>query len=147
MKNNPNATLLFTGNSNIPFATNVANRLKMKLGQLEVGRFSDGEIRVEYDDCVRGSDLYIIQSTCAPVNDNLMELLIMADGAKRSNAGKICAVIPYYGYSRQDRRPGYSRVAITAKLVADMIVAAGIDYVITIDIHSTQTQGFFNIQC
>jgi len=145
MKNNPNPTKLFTGNSNPQLARKIAKSFKVQLGDLEVNQFSDGEVRVEYNEGVRGQDLFLIQSTCAPTNDNLMQLLVMADAAKRSDANKIYAVVPYFGYSRQDRRPGYSRVSITSRLVADMVVAAGIDYLVTIDIHAAQIQGFFSI--
>jgi len=145
MKNNANPTKFFTGNSNPALAKRIARTLKSKLGDLEVSQFSDGEVRVEYNEGIRGNDVFLIQSTCAPTNDNLMQLLVMADAARRSNANKIYAVVPYFGYSRQDRRPGYSRVAITSRLVADMVATAGIDYLVTIDIHASQIQGFFSI--
>jgi ribose-phosphate pyrophosphokinase len=145
MKNNTNPTKLFAGNSNPGLACKVAKSFKTHLGDLEVNQFSDGEVRVEYNTSVRGQDLFLIQSTCAPTNDNLMQLLVMADAARRSDASKIYAVVPYFGYSRQDRRPGYSRVSITSRLVADMVAAAGIDYLVTVDIHAAQIQGFFSI--
>ena len=146
MKNNSNPTKLFAGNSNPDLANKIAYAFnKVQLGAVDVSQFSDGEVRVEYNEGVRGKDLFLIQSTCAPTNDNLMQLLVMADAARRSNANKIIAVVPYFGYSRQDRRPGYSRVSITSRLVADMIAAAGIDYLVTIDIHAAQIQGFFSI--
>lgn len=136
---------IFSGSSNQPLANKIVNKLKIEPGKVELGRFSDGEIRVELMEPVRGQDLYLIQSTCAPTNDNLMELLVMADACRRSNAHKVIAVVPYFGYSRQDRRPDYSRVSITSRLVADMIDAAGIDYMVTVDLHAAQIQGFFNI--
>jgi len=145
MKNNANPTKFFTGNSNPALAQRITRTLKSKLGKIEVSQFSDGEVRVEYNEGVRGNDVFLIQSTCKPTNDNLMQLLVMADAARRSNANKIYAVVPYFGYSRQDRRPGYSRVAITSRLVADMVATAGIDYLVTIDIHASQIQGFFSI--
>lgn len=146
MKNNTNPTKLFAGNSNPNLSVRIAQSLNLQqLGNVDVSKFSDGEVRVEYNEGVRGDDIFLIQSTCAPTNDNLMELLVMADAARRSNANKIYAVVPYFGYSRQDRRPGFSRVAITSRLVADMIAAAGIDYLVTVDIHASQIQGFFSI--
>lgn len=145
MRNNSNPTKLFTGNSNPALAQKIARLSKTPLGDLEVNKFSDGEVRVEYNEGIRGQDLFLIQSTCAPTNDNLMQLLVMADAARRSAANKIYAVVPYFGYSRQDRRPGYSRVSITSRLVADMIVTSGVDYLVTVDIHAAQIQGFFSI--
>ncbi len=135
---------LFAGNSNRPLAEAIAKELNMELSACEVGRFSDGEISVHMEETVRGRDIFIIQSTCAPVNDNLMELLIMIDAAKRASAGRITAVIPYFGYARQDRK-ARARDPITAKLVADMITAAGADRILTIDLHALQIQGFFSI--
>jgi ribose-phosphate pyrophosphokinase len=117
----------------------------IRLGKAIVGRFSDGEIRVEIEDNVRGEDVFIVQSTCSPINDSLMELLLITDALRRSSAKTITAVIPYYGYSRADRRPGYSRVPISAKVVADMLQAAGVDHLVTVDLHATQAAGFFNI--
>ncbi len=137
--------LVFTGNANPALAEAVVRHLGLPLGKAVVGRFSDGEIMVEIMEHVRGRDVYIMQPTCAPCNDNLMELLIMIDAVKRSSARRITAVLPYYGYARQDRRPRTARVAITAKLVADMITAAGAHRVLTMDLHADQIQGFFGI--
>ncbi len=137
--------MVFTGNANPVLAEKVAHHLGMPLGKAHVGRFSDGETLVEIMDNVRGRDVFIIQPTCAPSNDNLMELVVMIDAIKRSSARRITAVIPYYGYARQDRRPRTARVAITAKLVADMITVAGANRVLTMDLHADQIQGFFNI--
>ncbi len=137
--------MVFTGNANPGLAELVVRHLGLPLGKAVVGRFSDGEILVEVMEHVRGKDVFIMQSTCSPANANLMELLIMIDAVKRSSARRITAVIPYYGYARQDRRPRTARVAITAKLVADMITVAGADRVLTMDLHADQIQGFFNI--
>lgn len=137
--------MIFAGSSNRPLAQRVVDRLRMPLGKAQVGRFSDGEVAVEIDENVRGKDVFILQSTCAPTNDNLLELLIMADAVKRASAGRITAVIPYYGYARQDRRPRSARVPISAKVVADMITAAGFHRVLTVDLHADQIQGFFNM--
>ena len=117
----------------------------MELGRADVGRFSDGEVNVEIHENVRGQDVFLVQSTCAPTNDNLMELMIMADAVHRASAHRITAVIPYYGYARQDRRPRSARVAISAKVVADMLSSVGIDRVLTVDLHADQLQGFFNM--
>ena len=136
---------VFTGNANPQLAQAVANYLNIELGKAHVGRFSDGEIQIEIMDNVRGRDVFIIQPTCAPSNDNLMELLVMIDAIKRASARRVTAVIPYYGYARQDRRPRTARVAITAKVVADMITIAGAHRVLTMDLHADQIQGFFNI--
>lgn len=136
---------VFTGNANPALAESVVRHLGLPLGKATVGRFSDGEVMVEIMEHVRGKDVFVLQSTCRPSNDNLMELLVMTDAVKRSSARRITAVIPYYGYARQDRRPRTARVAITAKLVADMITAAGADRVLTVDLHADQIQGFFNI--
>ena len=136
---------VFTGNANPALAELVVRHLGLPLGKALVGRFSDGEIQVEIMEHVRGKDVFIMQPTCAPSNDNLMELLVMIDAVKRSSARRITAVIPYYGYARQDRRPRTARVAITAKLVADMITVAGANRVLTMDLHADQIQGFFNI--
>jgi ribose-phosphate pyrophosphokinase len=136
---------VFTGNANPALAELVARHLGLPLGKATVGRFSDGEVMVEIMEHVRGKDVFIVQSTCAPSNDNLMELLVMIDAARRSSARRITAVIPYYGYARQDRRPRTARVAITAKLVAEMITAAGANRVLTVDLHADQIQGFFDI--
>ena len=135
---------IFTGNSNPAVAREIASALGLPLGQSEVGTFSDGEISVSIKESVRGSDVFVVQSTCAPVNDNLMELLILLDAFKRASAGRITAVMPYYGYARQDRK-AKARDPISAKLVADLITAAGADRVLTMDLHAPQIQGFFNI--
>ena len=137
--------MVFTGNANPALAEKVAHHLGMPLGKAHVGRFSDGETLVEIMDNVRGRDVFIVQPTCAPSNDNLMELVVMIDAVKRASARRITAVIPYYGYARQDRRPRTARVAITAKVVADMITVAGAHRVLTMDLHADQIQGFFNI--
>ena len=136
---------LFTGNANPALAQEIARHLKVPLGRATVGKFSDGEINAELMENVRGRDVFLIQPTCPPVNDNLMELLIMADAARRASAGSVTAVVPYMGYSRQDRRPRATRSAISAKLVADMMVAAGVQRVLTVDLHAEQIQGFFDI--
>ena len=135
---------IFTGNSHIELAEEIAGIMGKPLGKATVTKFSDGEISVNIWETVRGLDVYIIQSTCSPVNDNLMELLIMIDAMKRASAGRINAVIPYYGYARQDRK-AKARDPITAKLVADLIMAAGADRVLTMDLHANQIQGYFNI--
>ena len=136
---------IFTGNSHPELAKQIADILGVKLGDSRIGTFSDGEIFAETNETVRGCDVFIIQSTNHPVNDNLMELLIMIDAFKRASAGRINAVIPYYGYARQDRRPRSTRVAISAKVVANMLQAAGIDRVLTMDLHADQIQGFFDV--
>lgn len=135
---------LFSGNSNKPLAEAIAKQLKMGLSDIEVGTFSDGEISVHLGETVRGKDVFLIQSTSAPVNNNLMELLIMIDAARRASAGRITAVIPYFGYARQDRK-ARSRDPITAKLVADILTSAGADRILTMDLHAAQIQGFFDI--
>ena len=135
---------IFTANSNPSLAQAIAKGLGLPLGRCDVGTFSDGEILVSIHESIRGSDVFVVQSTCQPVNNNLMELLIMIDALKRASAGRITAVIPYYGYARQDRK-SRARDAITAKLVADMIATAGADRVLTMDLHAPQIQGFFNI--
>ena len=135
---------IFTGNSNPELAKEIADLLGLKLGDAEVGTFSDGEISVNINETVRGADVFIVQSTGSPVNNNLMELLIMIDAFKRASAGRITAVMPYYGYARQDRK-AKSRDPITAKLVADLLTAAGADRVLTMDLHAAQIQGYFNI--
>jgi len=135
---------LFTGNSNPSLAKNISEYLKVPLGDIEVDRFSEGEVRVKINENVRGRDVFIIQSTCPPVNDSLIELLIMIDAMKRASATRITAVIPYFGYARQDRKD-QPRVPVTAKLVANILTAAGTDRVITIDLHAGQIQGFFDI--
>lgn len=135
---------LFSGNANVKLAEAIAHYLEVPLGRVKVGRFSDGEIAVEIGENVRGTDVYLVQSTCTPVNDSLMELLIMADALRRSSAASITAVVPYFGYARQDRKVA-GRTPITAKLVADLISTARVDRVVTIDLHAGQIQGFFNI--
>ncbi len=137
--------MIFTGNANPKLADAVAHHLGIALGRATVGRFSDGEIRVEILENVRGKDVFVLQSTCNPSNDNLMELLVMVDALKRASAGRITAAIPYFGYARQDRRPRSSRVPITAKMVANMLSSVGSDRVMTMDLHSDQIQGFFDI--
>ena len=137
--------MVFAGNANPKLAAEVAQRLGLPLGRADVGRFSDGEVSVEIQEHVRGNDVFVLQSTCHPSNDNLMELLVMVDALKRASAGRITAAIPYFGYARQDRRSRSSRVPIAAKLVANMLVAAGVDRVMTMDLHAEQIQGFFDI--
>jgi len=137
--------MVFTGNANPKLAAEVVRRLNISLGRANVGRFSDGEITVEIQAHVRGNDVFILQSTCSPANENLMELLVMVDALKRASAGRITAAIPYFGYSRQDRRVRSARVPIAAKLVADLLTAAGVQRVLTMDLHAEQIQGFFNI--
>mgnify|MGYP003332035374 CR=1 FL=1 len=138
--------MVFTGNANPALAKAVTDHLQLPLGKAEVGRFSDGEIQVEIQENVRGKHVVVLQSTCAPANDNLMELMIMVDALKRASAGRITAVIPYFGYARQDRRPRSARVAISARLVANMLQqVAGVDRVLTMDLHADQIQGFFDI--
>ncbi|HXQ64537.1 MAG TPA: ribose-phosphate pyrophosphokinase, partial [Steroidobacteraceae bacterium] len=136
---------VFSGNANPGLAHEIARHLTLPLGRAWVGRFSDGEVTVELMENVRGRDVFIVQPTSPPANDHLMELLVMADACKRASAGRITAVIPYFGYARQDRRPRATRVAITAKLVANMIAGAGVSRVLTIDLHADQIQGFFDI--
>ncbi|GFE61485.1 ribose-phosphate pyrophosphokinase [Geobacter sp. AOG2] len=135
---------IFSGNSNPTLAQKICEALTVPLGAARVRRFSDGEVMVEINENVRGRDVYVIQSTCAPTNDNLMELLVMTDALKRASAATITAVVPYYGYARQDRKAA-PRTPITAKLVADLITKAGIDRVVTVDLHAGQIQGFFDI--
>ena len=136
---------IFSGNAHKELATRVVDRLRMDLGAAHVGRFSDGEVAVEIHDNVRGKDVFVIQPTCAPTNDNLMELMIIADCLQRASAARITAVIPYFGYARQDRRVRSARVPITAKVVADMLGSAGVNRILTIDLHADQIQGFFDI--
>src|SRR6202046_655352 len=136
---------VFAGNANPLLAEGIARHLHAPLGRAYVGRFSDGEINVEIMENVRGRDVFIVQPTCPPTNDNLMELLMMTDACRRASAARITAVVPYFGYSRQDRRPRATRSAITAKLVADMIGSAGVHRLLTIDLHADQIQGFFDI--
>jgi ribose-phosphate pyrophosphokinase len=137
--------MVFTGNANPKLAEAVAQRLHIHLGRAKVGRFSDGEVMVELLENVRGKDVFVLQSTCAPTNDNLMEVMVMVDALKRASAGRITAAMPYFGYARQDRRPRSARVAITAKVVADMLSSAGVNRLLTMDLHSDQIQGFFDI--
>ncbi len=137
--------MVFAGNANPALAQKLSQYLKLSLGKATVGRFSDGEVMVEIQENVRGKDVFIVQPTCHPTNDNLMELLVVADALRRSSAERITAVIPYFGYSRQDRRPRSARVPISAKVVANMIAGVGIDRVLTIDLHADQIQGFFDI--
>ncbi len=136
---------VFTGNANPALAQDIARNLSIPLGRVSVGRFSDGEVNVELMENVRGRDVFIVQPTCSPANDHLMELLVMTDACRRASAARITAVIPYFGYARQDRRPRAMRVAITAKLVANMIASAGVNRVLTVDLHADQIQGFFDI--
>ncbi len=136
---------LFAGNATPELAQKVAKRLYIELGDAVVGRFSDGEISVQINENVRGSDVFIIQSTCAPTNDNLMELIVMVDALRRASAGRVTAVIPYFGYARQDRRVRSARVPITAKVVADFLSSVGVDRVLTVDLHAEQIQGFFDV--
>ena len=137
--------MVFTGNAHPQLAQEVAKELSIRLGDADVSKFSDGEISVEINENVRGKDVFIIQPTSEPTNSNLMELLFMADALRRASAARITAVIPYFGYARQDRRVRSSRVPISAKLVADMIAKSGVDRVLTVDLHSEQIQGFFDI--
>ena len=138
-------TLLFSGNSNRALAQEMASSLGVELGKASVGRFSDGEVTVEIQQNVRARDVFVIQSTCAPTNENLMELLIMVDALKRASARRITAVIPYFGYARQDRRPRSTRVPISAKVVANLLETVGVERVLTMDLHADQIQGFFDI--
>ncbi len=137
--------MIFTGNANPELARKVVERLDIPLGKADVDRFSDGEVSVEIQENVRGKDVFIIQSTCAPTNDNLMELIVFADAMRRASAMRITAVVPYFGYARQDRRPRSTRVPISAKVVASMMTSAGVDRVLTVDLHADQIQGFFDI--
>jgi len=137
--------MVFTGNANPALAQKVASRLYLALGKADVGRFSDGETAVELNENVRGKDVFVLQSTCAPTNDNLMELVVIIDALRRASASRITAVVPYFGYARQDRRVRSARVPITSKVVADIMVAVGINRVLTVDLHAEQIQGFF--QC
>ena len=135
--------MVFSGNANPELAQRVASRLYLSLGKANVGKFSDGEIAVELNENVRGKDVFVLQPTCAPTNDNLMELIVMIDALRRASASRITAVVPYFGYARQDRRVRSSRVPITAKVVADMMVTVGVNRVLTVDLHAEQIQGFF----
>ena len=137
--------MVFAGNANPQLANEIAQRLNLPLGNAIVGEFSDGEVMVEIMENVRGNDIFIVQPTCAPTDKNLMELLVMVDAMRRSSAARVTAVIPYFGYARQDRRPRSARVPITAKVVAEMINTVGTDRVLTVDLHADQIQGFFSI--
>ncbi|MEN9618344.1 MAG: hypothetical protein RL406_581 [Pseudomonadota bacterium] len=145
MSNHTPDFMVFTGNANPTLAAEIATHLGIEVGAAHVGRFSDGEVTVEINQNVRARDVFVVQSTCAPTNESLMELLIMVDALKRASAERISAVIPYYGYARQDRRPRSSRVPISAKLVADLLQTAGVARVLTMDLHADQIQGFFNV--
>jgi len=136
---------VFSGNAHPALAQEITHHLHIPLGKINVGRFSDGEANVEIMENVRGKEIFLVQSTCPPVNENLMELLVMTDACKRASAARVTALIPYFGYARQDRRPRASRVPITAKLVAKLIGKAGIDRVLTVDLHADQIQGFFDV--
>ncbi len=140
-----NNFLIFTGTANTQLAIDVANHLGISLGRVIVDRFSDGEVMVEINENVRGKDIFILQPTCSPVNDNLMEIMLMADALRRASASRITAAIPYFGYERQDRRSHSARVPISAKVIANMLQIAGIDRVLTMDLHADQIQGFFDI--
>ena len=140
-----NSLMVFSGNANSKLALSVTQHLNIPLGRATVNRFSDGEVAVEINENVRGQDVFVLQSTCAPTNDNLMELMIMVDALRRASARRITAAIPYYGYARQDRRPRSARVAISAKVVANMLQSVGVDRVLTMDLHADQIQGFFDI--
>ena len=141
----PDNLMVFTGNANPKLAHAVAQQINIPLGKAQVSRFSDGEVMVELFENVRGKDVFILQPTCAPTNDNLMEIMIMADALKRASAGRITAAIPYFGYARQDRRPRSARVAISAKVVANMLQVVGISRMLVMDLHADQIQGFFDI--
>ncbi len=137
--------MVFSGNANRQLAADIVSHLNMPLGKAIVGRFSDGEVMVEIMDSVRGKDIFVVQSTCRPASEHLMELVVMIDAMRRASAARVTAVIPYFGYARQDRRPRAARVAITAKVVANIIEGAGANRVVTVDLHADQIQGFFNI--
>jgi len=137
--------MVFTGNANRDLAADIARNIGVPLGRASISKFSDGEVSVELNENVRGQDVFVIQPTCAPTNDSIMELLLMADALHRASANRITAVVPYYGYARQDRRVRSARVAISAKVVADMISAVGVNRVLTVDLHAEQIQGFFSI--
>ncbi len=137
--------MIFSGSSNPALAERVVSQLRIDLGRADVGRFSDGEVNVEVHENVRGCDAFVLQSTCAPTNDNIMELIIMADALCRASAHRVTAVVPYYGYARQDRRPRSARVPISAKVVADMLGSVGVDRLLTVDLHADQIQGFFDM--
>ena len=138
-------TVLFTGNANPALAQEIASHLGIELGKAKVGRFSDGEVDIEIEQNVRARDIFVVQPTCAPTNENLMELCIMVDALKRASARRVTAVIPYFGYARQDRRPRSTRVPISAKVVANLLEAVGVERLLTMDLHADQIQGFFDI--
>jgi len=142
---NDTSIMVFSGNANLALSNGIVKKLNMRLGMASVGKFSDGELAIEIEENVRGKDVFVIQPTCSPTDENLMELLVMIDALKRASASRITAVMPYYGYARQDRRTRSARVPITAKLVANLISEAGADRVLTVDLHADQIQGFFNI--
>lgn len=137
--------MVFTGNANPELAQKIVDTLGMPLGDVSVSQFSDGEVAVELNENVRGRDVFVVQPTCAPTNDNLIELIVMVDALRRASAGRITAVVPYFGYARQDRRVRSARVPITAKVVADMMVGVGVDRMLTVDLHAEQIQGFFDV--
>jgi len=137
--------VVFSGNANPDLANKVVERLDIPLGEAVVGKFSDGEITIDIEENVRGKDVFILQPTCAPTNDNLMEIILLADCLRRASASRITAVIPYFGYARQDRRPRSARVPISARVVADMMTSVGINRVLTVDLHADQIQGFFSV--
>ena len=141
----PGTVTVLSGNAHPALAQEICRHLHVPLGRMNVGRFSDGEVMVEIMENIRGREVYLVQSTCPPVNENLVELLVMTDAAKRASAAKVTALIPYFGYARQDRRPRANRVPISAKLMAQLIGAAGVDRVLTVDLHADQIQGFFDI--
>ena len=142
---NDGKMMVFAGNANPQLARDIVNHLRMPLGKAIVDQFSDGEVMVEIMENVRGKDVFIVQPTCAPTNDNLMELLVMIDALRRASAGRVTAVVPYFGYARQDRRPRSARVPITAKVVANMLTKVGVDRMLTVDLHADQIQGFFDL--
>ncbi len=137
--------MVFSGTANLALASDIASRLKVPMGKAQVGAFSDGEVMVEISENVRGRDVFVVQPTCAPTNDNVMELLMLIDALYRASAGRITAVVPYFGYARQDRRPRSARVPISAKVVASMLSNSGVDRVLTVDLHADQIQGFFDV--
>ena len=145
MNSQRNGLVLFSGSGNKPLSEAISKQLRTPLGEAKVARFSDGEISIDIQENVRGMDVFLIQPTCAPANDNLIELIIMVDAIRRSSAGRITAVIPYYGYGRQDRRVRSERMPISAKVMADILERSGIDKVLTVELHSEQIQGFFHI--
>ncbi len=138
-------TKLFSGTANRPLALAIARRMELPLERMDVTRFSDGEIRIELMNVVRGSNAFVFQSTCAPANDTIMELVLMVDALRRASADHVTAVVPYFGYARQDRRPGYARVPISARVVADLLQAVGVDHLVTVDLHAMQISGFFKV--